>query len=141
MRMKNGFLTLLIMMLALPAVMPAFSHGSIHGFHNHDEAHHGSFKTDVDSHGIEQSFEHPVHFDITTYYSDYLHVDLNVPHPSMLQAPTLDIQDIDFAITGDIKSLDHYKLASLQAPRAPPDWQRPLSGNTPLYLFTRRLRI
>ena len=128
------------MMLALPAIMPTFSHGSIHGFHNHDQSHHGSFKADVHSHEIEQSFEHPVHFDITTYYSDYLHVDLKTQHQFMLQAPTLDIQDIDLAITADIKPLSRYEIASVQA-RAPPDWQRPLSGNTPLYLSTQRLRI
>ena len=138
--MKNGFLTLLIMMLALPAIMPAFSHGSIHGFHDHHEAHHGSFKAALNNHEIEQSYKHPVHFDITTYYSDYLHVDLKAPHQFILQASTFDTQDIDFAITADTKLLNRHEIASVQA-RAPPDWQRPLSGNTPLYLSTQRLRI
>lgn len=144
--MKNGFLTILIMLFALPAFTPWLPHGSVHALHDHQTEHH-----QVESHGhlhdshdhgtqTQVSSHHPINLDAVSYYSDFLHVDLKSPEQIILKAPTLDTQDIDYTFTAVIKPTPRYQLASVQS-RAPPDTRRHSPDKTPLYLSTQRLRI
>lgn len=139
--MKNGFLTILILLFVLPVFTPWLPHGAVHALHDHQAKHHGA-----ESHGhghdvvSEQAVHHPIHFDAVTYFSDYLHVDLKNAANSVLKAPLLDSHEIDTALAPIYEPLPRYERASVQS-RAPPDtrWQRP--DKTPIYLSTQRLRI
>lgn len=144
--MKNGFLTILIMLFVLPAFTPWLPHGAVHALHDHQAKHHGE---ESHSHGHEghdheaeqgQAVHHPIHFDAVTYFSDYLHVDLQSPDQTALKAPSLDKHDIDYTIAAIIKPMPRYELASVQS-RAPPDTRRLRPDKTALYLSTQRLRI
>lgn len=144
--MRNGFLTILIMLFVLPAFTPWLPHGAVHALHNHQAKHHGEKSH---SHGheghdhhteSEQAVHHPIHFDAVTYFNDYLHVDLQSPDQTALKAPSLDSYDIDYTLTDAINIAPRYKLASVQS-RAPPDTRRLRPDKTPLYLTTQRLRI
>lgn len=144
--MKNGFLTILIMLFVLPAVAPMLSHGSFHVLHDHHASHHGGKHHDHSHHEhkhkeqAQTEVHHVAHFDIVTFFSDYLHVDLKSPGQSVLKAPALETYDIDYIITAAIKPIPRYELASVQS-RAPPDTRRLRPDKTPLYLSTQRLRI
>jgi hypothetical protein len=127
--------------MAFPVFTPLLSHGAIHALHNHQTKHHGE-----ESHGHghdavnEQAVHHPIHFDTVTYFSDYLHVDLQSPQQSVLKAPTSDMHDIDYPLAAVINPIQRYELASVQS-RAPPDTRRLRPDKKPLYLSTLRLRI
>lgn len=141
--MKNGLLTILILLFALPALMPWLSHGSLHALHDHQAQHHGeSSHSHEHSNSVSagQSTEHPSHFDATTYFADYLHVDLQKPEQAFLKAPVLDVYDFDYPVPVAAGLMPRYELASIQS-RAPPDTQRTKPDKTPLYLSTQRLRI
>ena len=144
--MKNALLSVMILMLVFPAFTPWLPHGAIHALHDHQAEHHG-----VESHGHsheghshdsknEQTASHSIHFDVITYFSDYLHVDLQSPEQTVLKAPTKDTQDIEYALTDAIASELRYELTALKS-RAPPDMRRLRPDKTPLYLSTQRLRI
>lgn len=139
--MKNGFLTLLIMMLVLPAIMPAFSHGAIHGIHDHHAAHHWQQNANSHGHDAGKSVHHSAHFDITNYYSDFLHVDLQNPDQAVLKAPSFDNDTPQYPI---IMAMDmptiHDGLLNNQT-RAPPDSVTYRFDDKSLYLSTQRLRI
>ena len=144
--MKNGLLTILIMLFALPAFTPWLSHGAVHALHDHQAKHHGA-----ESHGhgheghnhdtvSEQAVHHPIQFDAVSYFSDYLHVDLQSPEQTVLKAPALDTHNIDYTLADVVSLAPRYELASVQS-RAPPDMRRVRPDKTPLYLSTQRLRI
>lgn len=144
--MKNILFSVLITLLVLPAVTPWLPHGAVHALHDYQAKHHGA---ESHSHGhkghnhhakSEQAVHHPIHFDAVTYFSDYLHVDLQNPGQSVLKAPLFDTYDIDYTITAVINPIPRYELASVQS-RAPPDTRRLRPDKTPLYLSTQRLRI
>lgn len=144
--MKNGFLTILIMLFVFPAFTPWLSHGAVHALHDHQAKHHGE---ESHSHGHEghdhdaekeQAVHHPIHFDAVTYFSEYLHVELKSPEQTVLKAPAQDLHDIDYTLTDAINIAPRYELASVQS-RAPPDMRRLRPDKTPLYLSTQRLRI
>lgn len=144
--MKNGFLTILIMLFVLPAFSPWLPHGAIHALHDHQAKHHG---VENHSHGHEghehdvvsqQAIHHPIQFDAVTYFSDFLHVDLQNPDQSILKAPVFDHHDIAFAPMAVISPMVGYELAYVQS-RAPPDTFRFRLDKTPIYLSTQRLRI
>jgi hypothetical protein len=146
MRMKNGFLTILIMLFVLPAFTSFFPHGAVHALHDHQAKHHGE---ESHNHGHEghdhdtvneQAVHHPIHFDAVIYFSDYLHVDLQSPKKTVLKTPVLDPYDIDYNVTDAINPMSRYELVSVQS-RAPPDIRRLGSDKTPLYFSTQRLRI
>lgn len=145
--MKNSFLTILIMFFVLPAFTPWLPHGAAHALHDHQAKHHGAEENH--SHGYEghehhaeneQAVHHPIHFDAVTYFSDYLHVDLQSPEQTVLKAPALDTHDIDYPLVAAINPMPRYELASVQS-RAPPDMRRLRPDKTPIYLSTQRLRI
>lgn len=144
--MKNGFFTILIMLFVLPAFSPWLPHGAVHALHDHQAKHHGAKNH---GHGHEghdhdavgrQVVHHPIQFDVITYFSDFLHVDLQSPGQSAIKAPALDTYDIDYTIPAAINPMPHYELASVQS-SAPPDARRLRPDKTPLYLSTQRLRI
>jgi hypothetical protein len=149
--MKNTLFSVLIALLVLPAFTPWMPHGMVHALHDHQESHHQSRQQADQDHGHEHavhdhdtqthaSDHHPINLDIATYFSEYLHVDLQSPDQVVLKAPTLDLHDISFILPTDIEPQHRYKQASVQS-RAPPDWRRHRPDNTPLYLSTQRLRI
>lgn len=144
--MKNGFLTFLVLLFVLPALTPWLPHGSVHALHDHQAQHHEveahSHSHDRHDHDYtdEQADHHAIHFDAVTYFKDYLHIDLQSPDQTVLKAPTLDKQDIDYTIAAVIKPIHRYELVSVQS-RAPPDIRRHSPDKSPLYLSTQRLRI
>ena len=146
--MKNAFFLVLIALFVFPAFTPLMPHEGIHALHDYQTDHHSA-----KSHGHEHdhaaqdhdtktqvSDHHPIHFDAATYFSDYLHVDLQSPEQVVLKAPALDSYDIEFTVVAAFEPSHWYELASVQS-RAPPDWRRFRPENTPLYLSTQRLRI
>ena len=144
--MKNLIILLFVFLVAFPAFTPLFSHGTIHALHDHQAKYHSE---ESHSHGYEghdhdavneQAVHHPIQFDAITYFSDYLHVDLQSPQQSVLKAPAPDTHDIDYTLTAVINPIQRYELASVQS-RAPPDTRRLRLDKTPLYLSTQRLRI
>ena len=144
--MKNGFLAILITLFVLPAFTPWLSHNAAHNFHEHQAKHHVK---ETHNHGFvghnhhsdsEQAVHHPIHFDAVTYFSDYLHVDLQSPEQTVLKAPIFDIYDIDFLPVARLAPMARYELDSVQS-RAPPDAYRLRPDKTPVYLSTQRLRI
>lgn len=144
--MKNSLAFVLIALLMIPAFVPWMPHGTIHALHDHQAEHHG-----VESHGHshdkhdhncpdEQTAHHSINFDVSTYFSDYLHVDLQSPEQAVLKAPVPEAHDIDYTLGAFIEPAPRYELASVQS-RAPPDGRRLEPDKTPLYLSTQRLRI
>lgn len=91
--MKNGFFTILIMLFVLPAFSPWLPHGAVHALHDHQAKHHGAKNH---GHGHEghdhdavgrQVVHHPIQFDVITYFSDFLHVDLQSPGQKRYKSP------------------------------------------------------
>ena len=146
--MKNGLLTILILLFVLPALTPWLPHGAVHALHDHQAKHHGAENHghghEGHNHGDENSqqteIHHPIHFDATTYFTEYLHVDLQNPEQAVLKAPAFDSHDIDYPPVAVFNIMPRYELASVQN-RAPPDTRRLRPDKTPLYLSTQRLRI
>lgn len=134
------------MLFVLPAFTPLLPHGAVHALHDHHATHHSKDHQDHGHHEHEHAsheqteVHHPIHFDVVTYFSDYLHVDLQSPQQTILKAPALDPYDIDYTITAAINPMLRYELDSVQS-RAPPDTRRLRPDKTPLYLSTQRLRI
>lgn len=144
--MKNGFLTILIMLFVLPSFAPWLPHGSVHALHDHQSAHHGaeshSHSHERHNHDCpdEQTAHHAISFDVATYFSDYLHVDLQSPEQPILKAPAHDVHEIDYTLATAVEPAQRYELVSTKS-RAPPDTRRLRPDKTPLYLTTQRLRI
>ncbi len=144
--MKKLFLTFLVSLLVLPALIPWVPDSVLQSFHVQQELHHGisSDQGDAGAHNhdghVQQSVHHSIHFDVVTYFSDYLHVDLQSPNQHVLAAPSQDAQDIDFTLAVDALPQRRYELASMQS-RAPPDWRSHRPENTPPHFLTQRLRI
>ena len=140
-----------MILLVLPAFTSWMPHGIVHALHDHQESHHQSRQQHDQGHGhshaahdhetqTQASDHHLVNLDAVTYFTDFLHVDLQSPDQVVLKAPTLDLHDMSFILPTDIEPQSRYELASVQS-RAPPDWRRHRPDNTPLYLSTQRLRI
>lgn len=149
--MKNVLFSVLIALLVLPALTPWMPHGGVHALHDHQEYHHQAREQADQSHGhghaghdhtaqTQASDHHPINFDVVTYFSEYLHVDLQNPDQVILKAPVPELNDITFNLPLAIEPPHLYELASAQS-RAPPYWLRFRPDNTPLYLTTQRLRI
>jgi len=149
--MKNFILTFLIMQLFMPALLPWLPHGSMHALHNHQEKHSQSRSQLGVVHGhahlthdhkqqTSASKHHPIKLDISAYFSDYLHVDLQLTARDVLTPPAQDGKKLEFTLTTDLLSPQRYKLASVQN-HPPPDRQKLRAENTSLFLSTQRLRI
>ena len=144
--MRNGFLTVLIMLFVLPAFTPWLPHGAVHALHDRQAKHHGEESHGHGHHGHDHNVEqqqavhHPIQFDAVTYFSDYLHVDLQSPDQTVFKAPPPDTYDVNYTLTNVVDVAPRYELVSVQS-RAPPDTRRLRPDKTPLYLSTQRLRI
>ena len=144
--MKNGLLTILILLFVLPVLTPWLPHGFMHDFHHsqvkhhannsHDHGHNIQAQTSETAHDDHSAF----HIDVVTYFNDYLHVDLPNAQQTYLSAPDLDIQDVDYTVPAVTDFNSPFDIAVYYS-RAPPDQFRPFTDKTPLYLSTQRIRI
>lgn len=139
------------MQLFMPALLPWLPHGSMHALHNHQEKHsqnrsqlgvvHGHAHLAHDhKQQTSTSEHHPITLDVSAYFSDYLHVDLQHRNRDDLTASTQDSEKFDYTLTTDLLPQPRYELASVQN-HPPPDRQKLRAENTPLFLSTQRLRI
>lgn len=146
--MKNSVLAILVMLFVLPAFTPWLSHGAVHALHDHHATHHGANHQDhghdhtEHDHDVvsEKTVHHTIHFDAATYFSDYLHVDLQSTEQIALKVPAFDVYDIDNIIMAASTQPLGYEWAAVQV-RAPPDVSSFRADKAPIYLSTLRLRI
>lgn len=141
----NLIRTVLLLLMVMPAFTPWLPHGAVHALHDHQTQHHGVEENhghghEGHDHESKQIVHHAIQFDAASYFSDYLHVELQSPEQLTFEAPTLDTYDIDYTITEVINPIPSYGLISVQS-RGPPDARRLRPDKTPLYLSTQRLRI
>lgn len=136
--MKNTLFLVLILFLVLPSLTPWLPHEAVHALHAHQAKHHGAESYGHDA-ANELAVHHAIQLDAVTYFSDYLHVDLQSPERAVLKHPRLDTQDIVIP-AAIIDSIPRYALASVQS-RSSPDTRRQRPDKTPIYLSTQRLRI
>ncbi len=144
--MKNVFFSVLMALLVMPAFTPLMSHDGVHAMHDRQSNHHDK---EEHAHGheghdhfaeSEQAVHHSINFDAATYFTDYLHVDLQNPNSVVLKAPTLQTQKTGFLLVAVNNPNQRYKSV-LASSRTPPDWRWYEPDKTPLYLSTQRLRI
>lgn len=145
--MKKTLSLLLIALMVMPAFASSLPHDVVHALHvqqvehrlvgSHDHSHQHSHDSTTET---QANNHHPIHFDVTTYFSDYLNVDLQRADQGVLIDTEFDIDDIDFTLLPFVKSYQHDDLASNKS-RAPPDWRKFRPTKTPPYLSTQRLRI
>jgi len=137
--MKNALLTILILLLVLPALITWAPHGTVHALHDHQGSHH---QAEQNTHKVDHTAhdDHSTDLNIATYYSDYLHVDLHSQNKTLLKAPDFDTQDANFALQSEVNQPMHFNVAFVQS-RAPPDWRQPRFNSTPIFLATQRQRI
>lgn len=144
-KMKRIFVAFLILLFMLPALGPWMPHSALQSLHVQQELHHGVFGDQHDHHGhrhdLQSSDSHSVHFDIVTYFNDYLHVDLRGADHVVLSAPLQDKQTPDYAlVTESVRPI--MTLSSYHKNRGHPDYGWRISyASPPAYLATQRLRI
>lgn len=143
--MKNTLVAFLILIFILPALGPWMPHDALQALHVQQEKHHGNSVDNHEHHGhdhdVRANVGHSVHFDVITYFNDYLHVDLKGADQTALSAPVHDVQAIDYFMVADI-ILPPFSPSQNNQSRGPPvyDWRMSHPG-TPVYLDTQRLRI
>jgi len=145
--MKTVRITLLFVLFVLPMLAPLASHDILQAMHSYHESHH---KVEVHTHHddshqtkvVLKNTSHPLHFDIITYFSDYLHVDLPNPQQDIFQVAAKQVQNGDLEKNNFIYNTPSSHLASLKE-EAPPDsyFLNSLFSDEELYLSTQRLRI
>ena len=148
--MKNLLLSFLIMLMALPALLPWMPHGALHALHEQRASHNERSSHSGDAHQHEnqhmasghaaESGHHEIAIDIVTYFNDYLKVDLQTTDQIAFTAPSQDMQDLDFDIAANFLLPQRFELALVQN-RAPPNWQGTILNHTPIYLSTQRIRV
>lgn len=128
--------------MLLPALGPWMPHSALQTLHVQQERHHGvSGDHHGNNHDIQSSDSHSVHFDIVTYFSDYLHVDLKNTDYASLSAPMHDSHAIDYMMVADILPPSFSPSSDIQT-TGPPDYDwRMYRPGIPVYLATQRLRI
>lgn len=141
--MKNFLAALLILIFVLPAFGPWMPHSALQALHVQQEEHHGG--GDHDHHGHDHdkqsSVSHSVHFDVVTYFSDYLHVELKNTDSAAIEKPALTSQKIDFVQLAVFAPAPYAPSAYFQTTGPPPDNWRLTRPDLPVYLATQRLRI
>jgi hypothetical protein len=145
--MKKIIYTLLIALLILPALVPWMPHGVVHAMQDYQKSHHqtnSQIETTNHDHAnikhTQASGHHPIHLDAVTYFSDFLHVDLQTPEQIALKSPNVDSHDFDFPVIADLQITLNYKPDNTHS-RAPPDWRHFRPDNIPPYSSTQRIRI
>jgi hypothetical protein len=114
-------------------VIGSHSHSNHQHSHEHPQPKHSLQDTDLSQH-------HPVHFDITTYFSDTLNAELHRTSQNSPDYNALELFDIDFSLVTFIKPRHHYYLFPSKN-RIPLHWKIFSTSPIPLYLATARLRI
>ncbi|MGB4107826.1 MAG: hypothetical protein WBK55_08530 [Alphaproteobacteria bacterium] len=143
--MKNILATFLLFIFILPAFGPWMPHSALQALHVQQERHHGVDADQHDHHGHSHDSEvnasHSVHFDVVTYFNDYLHVDLKHSDHAALSALAHDTHATDYVIVADTPPLSFSVSSHIQTTGPPDyDWRMSRPG-TPIYLATQRLRI
>ena len=143
--MKKLFLTLILSVtFALPMLAPLAPHDLLHRLHNCFESHHVNdtglaHSAHHHSEDVVHSSHHPIHFDMVTYFKDYLHVDLQKTQVIAFKSPRQQDQLPDLAL--DVLITDHkFTLASVKM-REPPNYDDETFFDHHVYLTTQRIRI
>jgi len=138
--MKKSFVIFLIFLFAFPAFGPWMPHSALNELHVQQEKHHAR-NTINHHHDTQASIKHSIHFDVVTYFNDYLHIDLQQANHATWNSVSLDIQFVDHMAAGNL-SLPSQPSATAKEIRGPPeqDW-RLSSLATPVYFSTQRFRI
>lgn len=140
--MKSFLSAFLALLFILPTFGPWMPHDALRTLHVQQESHHqNSIDHAHHDHDTQAKASHSVHFDIATFFSDYLHVDLkNIDHVS-LSAPTHDSHATDYMMVADILQPSLSPSSGIQS-TGPPDYDwRMFRPDIPVYLATQRLRI
>jgi hypothetical protein len=160
--MKKFLSIILITLLVSPAFATWLPHDVVHSLHKNNLEHYvtGSHNHSNQQHVHEQSQpehvntnnnhdinedivlsdHHPVHFDITTYFSDTLGVELQRASLSSPDFTAFDFSDLDFLFVTFKKPHHRYYLLPSKS-YIPLHWKITKSSQIPLYLATARLRI
>jgi hypothetical protein len=160
--MKRLLSIILIILLVSPAFASWLPHDvvySLHknnlehyvtGSHDHSNQRHVHEQSQLEhvnnnkNHDINQdivlSDHHPVYFDITTYFSDTLGVELQRASLSLPNFTAFDFSDRDFLLA-TFKKLHLRHDAHPSKSHIPLHWKITNSSHIPLYLATARLRI
>lgn len=141
--MKNLLSVFLVLIFILPAFGPWIPHDALRALHVQQESHHQD-SVDHGHHGHEtqKNVSHSVHFDVVTYFNDYLHVDLKNSDHSSLSASIRDTHTIDYMVVANIFPPFLSPTSGIQTTGPPPDYDWRMSlPSTPVYLATQRLRI
>ncbi|MBU0791978.1 MAG: hypothetical protein KKC55_16140 [Gammaproteobacteria bacterium] len=140
--MKRAFLYILMALILLPALAPWMPHDTLQMLHVQQEKHHGGgHEHHGHSHEAQTLVLHSVHFDVVTYFNDYLHVELRNADQASLKNVSFDAQDVEF-IRGAGPGLYSFVPAPyIQSTGPPPDNWRLTGLDLPVYLATQRLRI
>lgn len=141
--MKRLLAIFLMLLFAFPAFAPWMPHDALEELHVQQEKHHGIEATANSHHGhshqAEQSVSHSIHFDVVTYFNDYLHVDLQQANQAAWDVPSFDTHVVAFIQMAEINPPLLLPAKGSEI-RGPPDW-RSSRSTTPIYLTTQRLRI
>jgi hypothetical protein len=140
--MKNFLPAFLILIFMLPAFGPWMPHSALQALHVQQERHHGdSGDHHGHSHDLGAEADHPVLFNVLTYFSDYLHVDLKSADHADLKKPVLATQELDFMQLAVLIPPAYAPSSDIQITGLPLESGRLTRPGLPVYLATQRLRI
>lgn len=140
--MKHSLSAFLILLFLLPVLGPWMPHSALQAIHVQQERHHqGSSDHGHHEYDAQANASHSIHFDVVTYFKDYLHVDLKNSDHAAFHAPALDAHTFDGMMVA-VLSPPPFSPSMNKQGRGPPeyDWRMSYSA-TPVYLATQRLRI
>ena len=116
-------------------------HGHDHLPSEHSQQQHGhKNKNDGFNQYTALDDHHLIHFDITTYFSDTLNVELHRASQSSADYSALELFDLDFLLV-TFKKPHHRCYLPPSKSYIPLHWNITNSNHIPLYLATARLRI
>lgn len=156
--MRECIVLSLILAIIAPSIVPWLPHDALHAVHDTHMAYHHLGSGQASHHGyhnehdhqhaaydhhahVEEPDHHPIQIDAISYFSDYLHLDLQQPN------------DIDFSITdlpgkvfsgfaiNSFFSLNTH-LDSVQNRGPPLNFKRHVKTTSlPVYFATQRFRV
>ena len=116
-------------------------HGHEHSPSEHSQQEHGHKNKSHDSNqDTVLNDHHQIHFDITTYFSDTLNVELHRASQSSPDYNALELPGLDFLLVTFKEPHHRYYLLPSKS-YIPLHWKITNSNHIPLYLATARLRI
>ena len=126
--MRKTVLISMIFFMVLPVFAPVLSHAAIETIHSHHDHQHNDH-----SHASESE-----EFDATTYFSDYLHVELRTAQDQSYQAPDFVPQANSYWILPKLWS-DRDTARAVYRPPPPQRITKP--DKVSALLLTQRFRI